>query len=130
MRNSCCSLPSGLVLQVLQQCCASLRCYNRVSGLLLLLGLRVGMAILRGILRAHLSGVPLPHLGTFGVPWQSMDYTKPCTMCSFRTSSPSPGSSLFCSWEPHGDTISRGTWSQSLIYLGYSLQSFQLKEQG
>lgn len=48
MRNSCCSLPSGLVLQVLQQCCASLRCYNRVSGLLLLLGLRVGMAILRG----------------------------------------------------------------------------------
>lgn len=47
-----------------------------------------------------LSGMPLPHLGTFGVPWQSMDYTKPCTtMCSFPTTSPSLGSSPVCSSE-------------------------------
>lgn len=48
MRYLCCSLPSGLVLQLVQWCCPSHRRYNRTAGLLLLLGLRVGMAILRG----------------------------------------------------------------------------------
>lgn len=47
MRYLGCSLPSGLVLQVLQWCCTSLRRYNRAAGLLLLLGLRAGIAILR-----------------------------------------------------------------------------------
>lgn len=53
-----------------------------------------------------LSGMPLPHLATFGVPWQSMGCTKPCTMCSFPTTSPSLGSSPFCTWESiHGGTL-------------------------
>lgn len=47
MRCSGCSLPSGLVLRVLQWCCTSLRCYNGAAGLLRLLALKAGMASLR-----------------------------------------------------------------------------------
>lgn len=45
--------------------------------------------------------MPLPHLATFGVPWQSTNCTKPCTMCSLPTTTNLPFLQLGAPWKHH-----------------------------
>lgn len=127
MRCSGCSLPSGLVLQVLQRCCTSLRRYNRAAGLLRLLALRAGTAILRE--RHAFRNAPASP-GHFWCPMAEHGLHKTLYNVLLPHSQPKPREQPLLQqgvpWRHH-------PWRNMIPefpFPGYSLQLPQLKERG
>lgn len=110
MRCSGCSLPSGLVLRVLQWCCTSLRCYNGAAGLLRLLALKAGMASLRE--RHAFTCLTWPLLVPHGRAWTAQN---PVQCVPSLQPSQAQGAAPSAA-RSHGDTTPGGTWSQSFLF--------------